>query len=448
MKLDRLQPSPRDRSIRTDSDSSLSNITQMNTIIDSLISLLDEIKTKRLRLSRGNRKFKKTFISTWDTTKLYTGSSLENQIKLPLIEPGEYFFKVDWGDGTKNIIKSYDDPNVLHTYASPGVYTVKIKGLIEGWNFTHTSDEKDAVKLMTIESWGCLNIQNENAEYPYNSEHFRRCINLTMENTTDTPDLTGVTSLNRIFADCPLLVTINNIQNWDVSKVENFSGIFYGERTGKNGFADDLSTWDVSSATAFIHSFRNSNANFSIDNWNVENVLYFNFTFESTPFNNAGSAGINNLQFENLLSVDSTFRSTPFNQPIGNWNMSNVTSIRSMFRSAPFNQDISTWDTGSVTQAPDTFLGAPFNQDISTWDFTNFANMSRFLNPSGFSTENYDKLLLKLAASESLKPNVLLTTGPQYTTDGTGDITTDPAAAKQYIIETWGWSISDRGLQP
>lgn len=37
-----------------------------------------------------------------------------------------------------------------------------------------------------------------------------------------------------------------------------------------------------------------------------------------------------------------------------------------------------------------------FNQDISSWDVSNVTDMKGMLDDSGMSTENYDKLLIRL----------------------------------------------------
>jgi len=42
----------------------------------------------------------KPFISRWNTNITSTGSTANNQIKLPLISTGVYKFTVDWGDNT------------------------------------------------------------------------------------------------------------------------------------------------------------------------------------------------------------------------------------------------------------------------------------------------------------------------------------------------------------
>ena len=52
------------------------------------------------------------FESTWNTTNTSFGSSLANQIQLPLEITGTYNFFVDWGDGNSDNITVWNDPAV------------------------------------------------------------------------------------------------------------------------------------------------------------------------------------------------------------------------------------------------------------------------------------------------------------------------------------------------
>jgi hypothetical protein len=95
------------------------------------------------------------FISTWNTNNITGSSSAFNQIKLPLNSLGNYNFTVDWGDGTSDVITSWNQVETLHTYASAGTYTVSIVGTISEWSFGN-SVVTDSRKLLSIESWGTL----------------------------------------------------------------------------------------------------------------------------------------------------------------------------------------------------------------------------------------------------------------------------------------------------
>jgi surface protein len=446
MSIKKLRPRRRDVDINQDSDLTLAKFGNVNAVIDQANGIIDEINNELSLLEESIIQFDKDpFITVWKTDNTSSvEATADNQIKLPLIETGTYNFVVEWGDGKRSTITSYDDPEVTHTYRTAGTYTVTIKGLLRGWSFLYNNDRNeggtDRLKLLEIQQWGCLQITG--------GGNFKGCQNLSLVNTTDTPDFSQTTSLGAMFEDCSGLTTINNVENWDVSHIEYFNGMFEGQYFGRIYLTGDFSSWDVSSAKSFFVMFRNTDVNFNASNWDVSNVTSFQAMFSGCRyFNNGGDPGINNWDVSSARSLDSVFRETPFNQPIGDWDVRNVTTLRSMFRSCPFNQDISNWQLDSWNYSPDTFLSSAFNGDISSWNFTQVNRMSRFLNPNAFSTANYDAMLLALAASPTLVSNVLLSTGPQYTTDGTGDITTDPAAAREYIINTYNWSISDRGLQ-
>ena len=60
------------------------------------------------------------FVSRWDTTLTSSGSSIADQIRLPLEDSGTYNFMVDWGDGTSAHIITSNYSAAIHTYASAG----------------------------------------------------------------------------------------------------------------------------------------------------------------------------------------------------------------------------------------------------------------------------------------------------------------------------------------
>ena len=128
-----------------------------------------------------------------------------------------------------------------------------------------------------------------------------------------------------------------------------------------------------------------------------------------------------------------------FNDDISNWNVSNVTSMAFMFNGASsFNQDIGDWDVSSVTIMAFMFNGASsFNQDIGDWDVSNVGGMLAMLNNTALSIENYDALLCGWSQL-NLVDNITFNGGySTYCNSG---------QARQYIIDTFGWTIEDGGL--
>lgn len=374
------------------------------------------------------------FITTWKTDN--AGVSTSNQIQLPLgvFAPStgyDYYFQVDWGDGSTSIIQSATDPSRIHTYDSAGTYTVKISGILDGWSFNNGGDH---LKLLTIEQWGMMKI----ATYA----QFAGCANLQI----NSPDLPTLIYMGGTFWNCTALTNVSRISEWDVTGVTDMFQCF----RGCSNFNDDVTGWDVSNLRSSFRLFMScSKFNQNLGSWDMSNNQYFNSMFSAaTIFTNGGSPSINNWNTSNVLGIEEMFRgASSFNQPIGNWDMSKVTTMRSVFRDSPFNQNVSGWNTVSVTRMDDLFLNnSGGNQDFTTWDFTKVTTMSRF--SQSLSVANYNILLLNLANSSTLRNNVPLQVNAQYSTTGSGNKEDDPAAARAYIISTYAWSISDGGLQP
>ena len=92
-----------------------------------------------------------TFVSTWDTSKISSGSSNTKQIRLPLESDGDYDFTVYWDDGTSDHITTSNYTSAVHTYSKPGIYELAIVGKIEGFRFNLGGDRNT---LINITRWG------------------------------------------------------------------------------------------------------------------------------------------------------------------------------------------------------------------------------------------------------------------------------------------------------
>ncbi len=342
------------------------------------------------------------FISVWNTTKTSSGSSNSNQVRLPLEWNGNYSFTVFWGDGNSNIITISSDPNVTHTYASEGIYTITITGMIIGWCF---NDEGDLLKIIEIEQWGCLRLGNSGS-------YFEGCENLVIT-AIDNLNLTGTTTLRSAFFNCPNLGDSGNMNGWDVSNVTDMGWMFC-IWAGKGTFNQPIGAWNVSSATNMHGMFRGEYSfNQPISNWNVSSVTDMNCMFQDAR---------------------------SFNQPIDNWDVSSVTDMNSMFHLAiKFDQSLSTWDVSSVTDMGSMFSFAiKFDQSLGTWDVSSVTTMSNMLLAVTLSTLNYDNLLLGWS-------QLPLQIGVDFHA-GRSKFSSEAADARQFIIANFSWTITDGGL--
>ena len=167
-----------------------------------------------------------------------------------------------------------------------------------------------------------------------------------------------------------------------------------------------------------------------------------NMTDMSSMFWNAGITSVPNINDWDVSSIrymnSLFFNAKHFNDNIGDWDVSAVTGMNVMFAIAEsFNQSIGNWDVSNVTSMEFMFTGAvTFNQNLGTWDVSNVTNMASMFNGVTLSTENYDALLNGWSG---------LTLQSGVTFSG-GNSTYCNEAARQTLIDTFGWNITDGGL--
>jgi surface protein len=275
-------------------------------------------------------------------------------------------------------------------------------------------------------------------------------------------DVSNVNYMKSMFEDATAFN--QNISSWNVSNVTVLSDMFFGATS----FNQPIGSWNVINVAKMAGMFRSAPAfNQNISSWNVSNVDDMLGMFQNaTAFNqNISSWNVSNVTRMSYMF----YGAINFNQAIGSWNVSNVTNIRGMFQNATaFNQNISYWDVSNVNNMGNMFENATaFNQNISSWNVSNVTNMyymfedatafnqnigswnvSKVTNMTNMfwgvllSTANYDALLIgwsTISSNETpLKPNVGFSGGNSKYCNG--------ATARASIISTYGWSITDGGL--
>jgi len=197
------------------------------------------------------------FVANWDTREVSPGSSNYFQVKLPIISGGTYNFTADWGDGTSSTITTYNQAEVTHTYSVAGVYTVKLRGIINGWRFVSGGDR---LKIGDIAQWGTLKVGN-------NGNYFHGCNNINASTVSDQIDVSGITNATRFFDSC--LKFTCNLDYLDFSGFTDTSYMFQDCWL----FNSDFSSANVSNVVNARNMFNNAYAyNSSMANWNVSNI--------------------------------------------------------------------------------------------------------------------------------------------------------------------------------
>jgi len=313
------------------------------------------------------------FITTWDTTN--PGTSADNQITIPG-SGGGYNYEIYWenmASSTINGTTTVTSNTYTLTFPEAGKYRVEISGAFPRINFNNTGDKE---KILTVEQWG-------NIVWTSMDSAFFGTTNLRVP-ATDAPNLSGVTSMRRMFRDAPAFN--EPINHWDVSQIISMEGLFQGAIS----FNQPLNNWNVANVTFMQQLFTRTLFNQDINDWEVQNVQNMAYIFSVSPFNQP----LDKWNTSNVTLMNHMFLNTPFNQDISSWDVSKVANMRNMFAETPFNQPITEWETTSVTDMSLMFRNnSSFNQDLSNLDITHITNLEEILLNVSLSTSNLDSTL-------------------------------------------------------
>ena len=219
------------------------------------------------------------FIFSVNTSTRVYNSSATDQYLIPLyVTPQDLF--VEWGDGTSNSITTNTTEQRLHTYPSPGVYTITIYGNVQGF-YQDSQGNLDARKVRNIFQWGGFNFTHKRA--------FHRCTSMS-SSATDVPTISTTDMSNSMGWDFN-----GSVDGWDVSSVTNMEEMFF-----YTDFNQSLASWDFSNVTNIKAMFKQSKFNQDVSNWDTSSVTNMDEVF---------------------------FSDNEFNQSLANWNIENVTSF-------------------------------------------------------------------------------------------------------------------------
>ena len=325
------------------------NISEENCLEEPFITLISKIY---------NQNEIGVMITKWKTDT--EGAVDPNQIALPLAFNGIYNFEVQWGDGQRDMITTWDDLDKIHNYAVPGDYTVTMIGKYDRIKFYGTATLD---KILDVTQWGINKWETMESA-------FKACTRLQIT-AKDNPDLSKVRDMHFMFANA---TTFNsNISSWDTSTVTNMSSMFQAA----SSFNQNIGTWNTSNVTDMNYMFSFAKAfNQNIASWNTSAVKDMSGMFSEASIFNQNIGGWNTSAVKDMDSMFSV--ASAFNQNISNWNTSSVKNMSSMFHLATsFNQNIGNWNTAVVTDMSDMFsFASTFNSFIGGWNTSRVTDMS------------------------------------------------------------------------
>lgn len=366
-------------------------------------------------------------------------------------------------DKDGNIIK--EDTRYKITFPKAGIYEVVATGLTKLYARDIDTKQKEET-LILLKSWG-------NAQWASLTTGLEGYKALKIDSEAGTPDLSNLTSLERLFASC-WVMNSSTLKDWDVSKITNFNALFSDCRA----FNQDLSAWSIENAENLSSMFAGCTSfsqeltewkdkvakcttmeamfnyaklfNGNVGAWKVGNVTNMKAMFAGTEFNGDLSA----WDVSKVTNMNSMFEDAKRfeGKGLGNWQTKSLTSMEKMFKNAAvFNGDVSGWKVGTVTNMTDLFENCTaFNHTVKDWDLTKLVTMGD--RKIGLQNVDYNEVLFGelltewsmrgYKNSEGQKPGLYIqSTGlyyPKNLTDLVNDLT---KKGGQYA-----WTIEARPL--
>jgi surface protein len=325
---------------------------------------------------------------------------------------------------------------------------------LESWNVSNVLDIGDmfsgaSLFNQSLESWNVSSVMWMPCVFMY-SESFNHPL--------ASWDVSNVVDMAYMFYYAVLFN--QSLASWDVSRVTSMWCMFYGA----SSFNHPLNVWDISNVIYTGYMFYGTSTfNYPLDSWDVSNVQDMSYMFaQASLFNHP----LNVWDVSNVLEMRSMFAgASSFNYPLDTWDVSSISDMSNMFKGASsFNQPLVSWDVSNVQDMSYLFNGASsfnqplnswdvsnvmdmgymftfatsFNQLLSTWDISNVTDMRNMLYGVDLSTVFYDDMLVSWSQLP-LQSGVTFHAGNAQFSPGAAE------TARQWIIDMFGWRISDGG---
>jgi|SaaInlV_125m_DNA_1040241.scaffolds.fasta_scaffold02731_18 hypothetical protein len=313
---------------------------------------------------------------------------------------------IHWGDDSTNTLVGHGQ-SITHTYSTSGIYLIKYVGTFVNPTFFESTTPQ---KLISIKNWG-TSISNL-------SNCFKTCINLSNINTPDKPILSGPNP--SVFQNTKI---INGINGWDFSNITNLTNFLYGASLYNEQLI--LNSSNCTDFGRFLQGATSFNSNLTVDCASVTNnsLMYF-FMFGCTNFNS--TLTFNNHQGDHSFQSFFAGCSSLTNLNNININLTNINQGYAMFQNSN-----------------------NFNDDLTNFEFTNLTSGNRlkyFLQNTSFSDSNYQVSLIHITgwngttATKTLSSNI-----EAHFNNARYEIGGQSENARNYLINTLGWTITDGG---
>ena len=357
------------------------SIEEISTVINEEMDLLEEYI---LNIKKGNKK----------EDIIY-----KNEINLKYKTYEEGVHKIFGNEFVENhesdialIINGKQSPLINEYYLKKGENNVticikkKLFDLSNMFSFCYTLNNIDELKYLNTEDvrnfssmFYCCNIININALENWDvskSENFSfflgGCEYISNINALKNWNVSKCTNFSQMFYCCKNLSNIKALENWNVSNGSDFSNMF--ERCQKLDDIKPLEKWDVSKCTNFGYMFAECYKLFKvvpIKNWNVSNATCFKYMF------------FNDLNL--------------FIKPLENWDISNARDLEGLFAGLVDLTDLTpvkNWNVSKCQNFSKLFYGCDQLSDltpIKNWNVSKGNNFKRMFSKS-VSLKNKDIL--------------------------------------------------------
>ncbi len=432
------------------------------------------------------------FMMLVDTT-LVAGPSSQNrttdtQFRF-LLNPyyGGYYFLVEWGDGSSNVVVcgkavkpdvtdtrgmpagastvaslinlpsvTPDSPALLHTYALPGQYVVSLTPLsptgLPGIAFndysgaTSTTKNTDCLKVLEIQQWG-------SNPWAAMDGFMMGARNMTITAWDSSRAVTGgVANWDRAFCYCRALASFPG--TLDFGGADNLTSCW----NGCVGLTSFPATLDFSKVTTFVFTWTGCSGLTAFPLISIPSATTLrgawqgNIGLTSFPLIDIGHVTNLSLAWDKCSGLTSfplldTGSCTNFSST---WSECTSLTEFPLLDTSKGTNFFRTWDGCSgLTAMPPLSFESMVSGDGTFWGCSNLVthpdytmpvgaslNLSNFFRSSGVSDDAYSNFLVRLEAANPLNTGSITQTPAKYT---------PAAAAARSALILRGWTIGDNG---